>query len=70
MAILRMQISIEIDNWPQAHYLGCILADAEWEWKSIAEGKPPEIAEALERYAAFFKSVAKQITTQASVLNT
>jgi hypothetical protein len=65
-----MQVTIEIDNWPQAHYLGCILADAEWEWNATAEGRLPEIAEALKKHAKFFRAVAKQITSQASALNT
>jgi hypothetical protein len=74
-----MQVTIEIDNWPQAHYLGCILADAEWEFKRVATeslaaggvvAKDPEIGAALERYARFFRRVAKQITSQASALNT
>lgn len=63
-----MQISIEVDNWHQAHHLGCILSDAEFAFRENAS-KGGAGAEAVEAYADFFRRVAREVTKQAKPLN-
>lgn len=66
-----MQVVIEVKSWHEAHHLGCILADAEWEFRKHAETWPKddEVRQGFVAYADFFKRVAKAVTTQAKVLN-
>lgn len=66
-----MQISIKVDTWPQAHHLGCILADAEYAFRQRASewGKQDAVSEALEAYAKFFRQIAREVTKQAGPLN-
>ena len=63
-----MQITIEIENWHQAHHLGCVLADAEWAYNQQAEkwGKDDEVRQALKAYAKLFRRVARAVTAKGS----
>jgi basic membrane lipoprotein Med (substrate-binding protein (PBP1-ABC) superfamily) len=69
-------VTIKIDSWHQAHHLGCVLADAEYEFRKEADAwvrshnqTQDEVSTALNAYADFFKRVAKEVTSQAKGLN-
>jgi hypothetical protein len=54
-----VKITIDVETWHRAHYLGCALADAEHQFRRWG----------LDEDADFFRRTARAVTKQAQVLN-
>jgi hypothetical protein len=54
-----VKITLEVETWHRAHYLGCVLADAEYQFRKHG----------LEQDADFFRRLARAVTKQAQPLN-
>jgi hypothetical protein len=54
-----VKITIDVETWHRAHYLGCVLADAEYQFRKHG----------LDGDAYFFRRIARAVTKQAQPLN-
>jgi hypothetical protein len=54
-----VKIALDVETWHRAHYLGCVLADAEYQFRKHG----------LEQDADFFRRIARAVTKQAQPLN-